>query len=464
MENINRSLFDFFTPLFFRCLDFLAILLAFYIAYYFRFNHTNFTFEYAVLGLLSGFMVSAAVSSFGGYASWRGKNRIELLGVLSLAWSVAFMLILALLVLTKKGEDFSRLWIAYVYFSSLSISITFRLLLYTFVGYFRSIGFNQKRVLIIGSEESAYSIKHSLEDDRTTGFTVFSAINKHCENHYGRVLSCDDLEELPDLLTKHHIPEVWFCLPLKESDYLDQALFTLRYSTVNVRLVPDLSDFRLLNHQITNISGMPTIDMSASPLSGMNGFIKRLEDLVLAASIFVIILPLAIIIALAIPLTSRGPVLFKQLRHGADGKPINVYKFRSMYIHDDEEHVQQATRNDSRITPLGAFLRKTSLDELPQFYNVLQGRMSVVGPRPHAMPHNEHYKELIESYMKRHKVKPGITGWAQVNGLRGETDTVDKMEKRVEFDLYYIDNWSLWFDIKIVIMTVFKGFKNHNAY
>jgi putative colanic acid biosynthesis UDP-glucose lipid carrier transferase len=169
-------------------------------------------------------------------------------------------------------------------------------------------------------------------------------------------------------------------------------------------------------------------------------------------------------IALAVKLTSKGPVIFKQNRYGLDGKKIKVYKFRSMTVQDNGDKVQQATKNDVRITPLGAFLRKTSLDELPQFINVLQGRMSVVGPRPHAVAHNEEYRKLIEGYMLRHKVRPGITGWAQINGFRGETETINKMIKRVEYDLDYIHRWSVWMDIRIILATVTRGFINKNAY
>ena len=168
---------------------------------------------------------------------------------------------------------------------------------------------------------------------------------------------------------------------------------------------------------------------------------------------------------MAVKISSPGPIFFKQMRHGWDGKPIKVYKFRTMVVHDEEEgRVSQAGQGDTRITRLGAFLRRTSLDELPQFFNVLQGRMSIVGPRPHALIHNEEYKEQIDAYMLRHKVKPGITGWAQINGWRGETDTLEKMKKRIEYDLYYIEHWSLWFDLKIILLTLLKGFVHKNAY
>jgi len=193
--------------------------------------------------------------------------------------------------------------------------------------------------------------------------------------------------------------------------------------------------------------------------------VKWFEDRIVASLILVLISPILLGVALAVKFTSKGPIIFKQKRHGWNGEEIEVYKFRSMYVHDESKgHVTQAKKGDSRITPLGAFLRRSSLDELPQFVNVLQGRMSIVGPRPHAVAHNMQYRELIPRYMLRHKVKPGITGWAQVNGLRGETDTVEKMEARVQADLFYIENWSLWFDLRIIFLTVFKGFFNTNAY
>jgi Undecaprenyl-phosphate glucose phosphotransferase len=252
---------------------------------------------------------------------------------------------------------------------------------------------------------------------------------------------------------------------LSDEKGLRTALDQLRHSVANIRLVPDLFSIRLINHGISQAFGMTMLDLSTSPVTGWVWLAKGLEDRLLSFAILVLISPLMLIIALAVKLTSPGAVLFKQKRHGWNGSVINVYKFRTMYVQDeDETQVTQATRDDPRITPLGRILRRTSLDELPQFINVLQGRMSIVGPRPHAVAHNEHYKELVPRYMLRHKVKPGITGWAQVHGFRGETDTLEKMEKRVEYDLHYIEHMSLWLDLQIIIMTLYKGFWSRNAY
>jgi putative colanic acid biosynthesis UDP-glucose lipid carrier transferase len=212
------------------------------------------------------------------------------------------------------------------------------------------------------------------------------------------------------------------------------------------------------------VNGVPVVGLCETPFTGINQFVKRAEDLVLASLIIVLISPLLLGVALGVKLSSPGPVLFRQRRNGLDGREIVVWKFRSMRTMDDGAVVRQATRGDPRITPFGAFIRRTSLDELPQFFNVLQGQMSIVGPRPHAVAHNDEYRELIRAYMVRHKVKPGITGWAQVNGHRGETDTLDKMRARVEYDLEYLHHWSLGLDLRIIARTVALVLGDRHAY
>jgi putative colanic acid biosynthesis UDP-glucose lipid carrier transferase len=209
---------------------------------------------------------------------------------------------------------------------------------------------------------------------------------------------------------------------------------------------------------------MNTLSVFESPYHGIQNLIKRTEDIVVSSIILCLIAPVLLTVGMCVKFTSKGPVLFKQDRYGLSGQKIKVWKFRSMSVMENSDVVTQATKGDARITPVGAFIRRTSLDELPQFFNVLLGDMSVVGPRPHAVLHNEEYRSKVDYYMLRHKVKPGITGWAQINGWRGETDTLDKMEKRVEFDLQYIKHWSVWFDIKIIFLTIFKGFIDKNAY
>jgi putative colanic acid biosynthesis UDP-glucose lipid carrier transferase len=248
---------------------------------------------------------------------------------------------------------------------------------------------------------------------------------------------------------------VYIALPLRAERRIQELVSMLADTTATVYVVTDLFMFDLMNARWGSVGDMPVVSVFDTPFHGLGGWVKRLEDIVLASMILIMISTPMLVIGLAVKLSSKGPVFFRQTRYGLGGRPIKVLKFRSMTTCDDGPTIVQARAGDARITPLGAFLRRTSLDELPQFWNVLMGEMSVVGPRPHAVAHNELYRGKIRGYMLRHKVKPGITGWAQVNGLRGETAAVEKMERRVEHDLYYIDNWSLFWDLKIVFLTIF---------
>ena len=235
-------------------------------------------------------------------------------------------------------------------------------------------------------------------------------------------------------------------------------------TTASIYFLPDIYVFDLIQARFDSVAGLPVVAICESPFTGINSMIKRGSDIVLASIIQLMLLPVMLGIAIAIKATSPGPVIFRQRRYGLDGEEIIVYKFRSMTVCEDGARVVQATKDDQRITRIGAFLRKTSLDELPQFFNVLQGRMSIVGPRPHAVAHNELYRKQIKGYMLRHKVRPGITGWAQVNGLRGETDTLDKMEARIAYDLDYLKRWSLALDLWIIVRTFKVVLMRDNAY
>jgi putative colanic acid biosynthesis UDP-glucose lipid carrier transferase len=241
-------------------------------------------------------------------------------------------------------------------------------------------------------------------------------------------------------------------------------LTQLRDTTVSIYFVPDIFVTDLIQGRMDMVGGIPVVAVCETPFTGLNGIVKRLSDIVLSVLILILISPLLVLIAFGIKAGSSGPIIFKQRRYGLDGKEIIVYKFRSMTVCEDGNIVRQVQKDDQRIKPFGAFLRKTSLDELPQFFNVLQGRMSIVGPRPHAVTHNEQYRKLIKGYMVRHKVKPGITGWAQINGYRGETDTLEKMRKRIEHDLDYLRHWSLRFDLSIIAKTILLVIRDRNAY
>jgi putative colanic acid biosynthesis UDP-glucose lipid carrier transferase len=257
---------------------------------------------------------------------------------------------------------------------------------------------------------------------------------------------------------------VILAVPWHEEKRLKAILKELRNLSVNVRMCPDVFTLYLPVRGLTSVAGIPMLDVFERPLSGWDLVLKNLEDRLLAPILMLLFLPICAAIAILIKLDSPGPVFFRQRRYGFNNNVISVFKFRTMRATAPQEEVPQATRDDPRVTRIGRVLRRTSLDELPQLINVLRGEMSLVGPRPHAVDHNKKYAAIIDEYLGRHRVKPGITGWAQVNGLRGETQNPEQMRLRVQHDLYYIEHWSLLFDMKILLMTLFVGFIHEKAY
>lgn len=272
------------------------------------------------------------------------------------------------------------------------------------------------------------------------------------------------LKDVSEYVRLRGVHEVFITLPLGSQPRIVELLDQLQGTTASLFFVPDVFGIGIIQGRLQDMNGVPVVGICETPFTGTNELVKRISDLVLASIILVLISPVMLALAIGVKLSSPGPIVFKQRRNGLDGDEIIVYKFRSMTTMDNGPVVLQAKPNDPRLTRFGAFIRRTSLDELPQFINVLQGRMSIVGPRPHAVAHNEEYRNLIKAYMVRHKVKPGITGWAQVNGHRGETETIEKMQARVEYDLEYLRNWSLALDLQIIIRTIRVAFFNPKAY
>jgi putative colanic acid biosynthesis UDP-glucose lipid carrier transferase len=271
-------------------------------------------------------------------------------------------------------------------------------------------------------------------------------------------------DELAQYVRNNGIKMIFISQPISAQPRIRKLIDELQDTTASVYFLPDVYIFDLMQARFDNVGGMPVIAICETPFMGLNSTIKRSSDIVLSCIILLLLTPLMLAIAVAVRVSSPGPIIFRQRRYGLYGEEIIVYKFRSMKVMENGNTVVQARQGDERVTPIGGFLRRTSLDELPQFINVLQGRMSIVGPRPHAVAHNEQYRKLIKGYMLRHKVKPGITGWAQVNGLRGETATLDKMEARIQYDLDYLRNWSLWLDLWIILKTVKVVLTRENAF
>lgn len=272
------------------------------------------------------------------------------------------------------------------------------------------------------------------------------------------------MADIADYVRLNGVSNIYICLPIRPDERVTRLLDQLKDTTASVFFVPDIFVFDLMQAQVCEIDGIPLLAVRDSPFSGMNGVLKRASDLAFSLLLLLLSWPLLAAIAVGVRLSSPGPILFRQRRYGLYGESINVYKFRSMTVCEESGEIMQAQRNDPRVTRFGSFLRRTSLDELPQLFNVFLGTMSLVGPRPHAVSHNEEYRKVIDGYMLRHKVRPGITGWAQVNGFRGETQTVDKMQRRIEYDLDYVRNWSLRLDLNILLRTARLVWRDRNAY
>lgn len=326
---------------------------------------------------------------------------------------------------------------------------------------------NIRHAVIVGANDLGHKLASKIHQQRSLMMRVEGFFDDRCDNRCNDQLKqvvFGGIDDVVAFVTKHNIDVIYITLPMLNRGRVVDLVNSLHDTTASIYFVPDVFMFDLVQTHIDNVNGVPVISVFETPLTGINAINKRAFDILATIIILLFIFPVLIAVALMIKLSSPGPVIFKQRRYGIDGEPFLIYKFRSMSVCEDAGVVTQATQNDARVTHLGAVLRKTSLDELPQLFNVLNGSMSMVGPRPHAIAHNEHYRKIIRGYMWRHKVKPGITGWAQINGYRGETDTLDKMEGRVLYDISYLKNWSLWLDLTIIIRTVKLIVKDSHAY
>jgi len=405
----------------------------------------------------------------GMYRSWRGVAAEQELLCTGLTWAFTLPALLTVGFVLKWGDEFPRrlilLWAA----ATPVLAAGGRMALRWAARVLRSRGFNTRRYAIVGVNELAFQLARNIENSPELGLKLVGFYDDRPQTRLPAIppdlgLQAGNLDELVSRTRQQQIDNIYITFPMRAEERIRRILDKLGDTTASVYIVPDFFVFELLHSRWTSISGLPVVSVFETPLYGVDGLLKRAVDLVGASLLLAFLaLPMAAV-ALAIKLTSPGPVFFRQRRYGLDGREILVWKFRTMRVCEDGPQVIQATRGDPRVTRVGALLRKTSLDELPQLFNVIEGNMSLVGPRPHANAHNEAYRSLIRGYMLRHKVKPGITGLAQVSGWRGETDTLAKMEKRIQCDHQYIREWSLWLDFKILVKTVFVVFSRQNAY
>jgi putative colanic acid biosynthesis UDP-glucose lipid carrier transferase len=463
-----------------RFLDALFVIAGSLIAHWMRFSTPiALTDTERLLIAFNCVLVLLLFPGFGVYETWRGKALAPMLARVAAAWMVVVATALVLAFTLHRMDAVSRLWFGYSTLISGALIIVTKGLVHVVLRGVRRRGMNSRTVAIVGAPGFSRTLLAHLERAPQAGFKPVCIFDTSIEGataygandaaSYGprlnRLPVLTDLDAFASMVRDDHVNEVWLALPLSEEHTIYRFTRTFRHDFVNLRFIPDIRSLSLFNHTLVDVVGLPTLNLSATPFSSPQMWPKLMFDRLFASFALLALAPVFIVLAIGIKLTSPGPVFFRQTRKGVDGQPFAIYKFRSMTVHQEAHgQITQATRNDSRVTKLGGFMRRTSLDELPQFLNVLLGQMSVVGPRPHAVEHDDLYKDQVYGYMHRYRIKPGITGWAQVNGYRGATTKVEKMEARVKFDLFYIHNWSFWFDMKIVFITIFKGFIGRNAF
>ena len=434
-------------------------------------NNESFTQHYLLLSLTAISLFLLFAESLELYRSWRMDTIIRQLSVSVGCWIIVSSSLTFILYFTTMFSIQDKT-VALFWLLSCAVVLPFwRFVSRILLLYLRKNGANSRTALIIGATQSGANLAKNILSNPQYGLNLMGFCDDRNIDRLDKdQIFIDEANYLGNvdyaikLANENRIDNIYIAMPMSAEKRIQQILTYCGNTTANVHIIPDFFTFNLINSRLSRIGEVQTLSIYDTPINGMTNWVKRLEDVLISTSILTLISVPMVLIAMIIKLTSKGPVFFKQDRYGLAGERIKVWKFRSMSVCDNGDDVKQAQKNDVRVTPFGSFLRKTSLDELPQFFNVLSGSMSVVGPRPHAVAHNEEYRDKIGCYMLRHKVKPGITGWAQINGWRGETETLEKMEKRIEFDLDYLRRWSVIFDLKIVFLTIFKGFAGKNVY
>jgi undecaprenyl-phosphate glucose phosphotransferase len=425
--------------------------------------------DYLLAGAVA-IIVHYLIAELGGmYRSWRGVSGDREAFAALFTWIVACALLGGLGFATGRLADFSRIMLG-TWLTSTALGLVLgHALLRTAQRSLWLRGLHTRGCAIVGVTDLGIQLAHNILETPELGLKLAGYYDDRPPERGpqlppGLKQRIGGVDDLVADARAGFIDRIYITFPMRAEERIRDVLRKLADTTASVYIVPDFFVFQMLHSRWTDIGGLPAVSVFENPLYGVDGLVKRVFDLVVATLLLIVLAIPLLLVAIAIKLTSRGPVFFRQRRYGLDGREILVWKFRTMTVCEDGHNVAQATAGDSRVTPLGAFLRRTSIDELPQLFNVLGGTMSLVGPRPHAAAHNEQYRKMIEGYMLRHKVKPGITGLAQVRGWRGETDTLEKMQRRVDCDHEYIREWSLWIDVKILFHTVFVVLARKNAY
>ena len=432
--------------------------------------YAYFSDQAAMVGCAASLTFLLAGQTTGLYQRWKPTAPNSEILSIALTWTVTILGLSLISVVTRYGEQFARMAIfSWVILTPSAIALQ-RMAIHIGKQAAKKHGVGLRRVAVVGFNqlglEVATGLRSTMEtnDIKLLGFFDDRSSDRLPDQQVENISYRGKIDSLVELARRREVDMVLITLPMRAESRIRSLLEQLSDTTVSVYIIPDIFVFELLHSKWATVGGLPAVSLFETPFYGVDGAIKRVCDLIVAsAALCVAAIPMAAIACL-IKITCPGPVFFGQKRYGLDGQEIRVWKFRSMRTTDNGPVVKQATKDDPRITPLGRILRKTSLDELPQLFNVLEGSMSLVGPRPHASAHNEQYRKLIRGYMLRHKVKPGITGLAQVEGCRGETDTLDKMQRRVEFDHRYIRHWSIWLDLNILAKTLVVAWRQPEAY
>lgn len=423
----------------------------------------NLAVAVVVAALMIGAFRYLGLYDFETLAAWPRRTRAMLMAAVAI-----LLIVIALAFALKISEQYSRLWFAAGSVTAIGLMWLLRGGVAYGIQRWSRAGHLKRRIAVVGASAQAgqFIARCKAQNAPWTSIVgVFDDRTTRIQSLVDGVPVLGDIDALVMRVRHNDIDEVVVALPWSADRRLFRILNRLRELPVDVHLGPDLVGYHIPAHSRRLLAGLSVLQIASTPFAGWSGVVKLLEDKILATLLLVLLSPVMLLIALAIKLDSSGPVLFRQERYGFNNEVMNIYKFRTMYCHRSADGcVPQATRYDARTTRVGRILRRASFDELPQLFNVLEGTMSLVGPRPHAVAHNEQFAPLVHSYHSRHKVKPGITGWAQVNDFRGETDTVDKMQARVDHDIYYIENWSLWFDLMILLKTTFVFWGHRNAY
>ena len=425
----------------------------------------DFTSYYLVLVIITFFISTYIYERILIYRNWRRGRLLAYMRDTVFGWLIIVTILVFLGYATKFQNQFSEKVLLTWFIVTPLILIISHITVRSIIANWYTKGKLRSTIVIGANETSLEFIKHIAD-------LPFLLINYHGffdERDNSRIAGdfgphLGGLTDVIPYIHKHNVEMIFISLPMSSQPRIQKLMDELPDTTTSIYFLPDIYIFDLMQARFDYVGDIPVVAMNESPFVGIDGVVKNASDFILALVILILLLPFMLCIALAVKVTSPGPIIFKQRRYGLNGEEIVVYKFRSMTVAEDGPNVVQAKKNDQRFTKIGAFLRRTSLDELPQFINVLQGRMSIVGPRPHAVAHNELYRKLIKGYMLRHKAKPGITGWAQVNGWRGETEELDKMKGRIEHDLYYLKNWSIWLDLWIILRTIWTVIRKDNAH